>query len=98
MLALFNFCIIVIIIIIFYAIFSVLLIVHIFSSPWQLTRQILRQEGVPGLFHGLTSTWLREMPGYFVFFGGYEYFRSFLAQPGQGKDDIGERLTFLRPL
>lgn len=32
---------------------------------------ILKEEGVPGLFRGLTSTWAREVPGYFFFFGGY---------------------------
>lgn len=49
------------------------LITNIYSrTPAKLTSQILKQEGVPGLFRGLTSTMMREMPGYFVFFGGYE--------------------------
>lgn len=33
---------------------------------------VLRSDGVAGLFRGLTSTMAREMPGYFFFFGGYE--------------------------
>ena len=37
-----------------------------------MTRDILRHEGVPGLFRGLVPTFFREMPGYFCFFGGYE--------------------------
>lgn len=41
-------------------------------SAYRLTSHILKQEGVPGLFKGLTSTMFREMPGYFFFFGGYE--------------------------
>lgn len=62
---------------------------HSNITPYHLTRNILREEGLPGLFKGLTSTWLREMPGYFVFFGAYEYYRSLLCKPGQCKDDIG---------
>lgn len=58
-------------------------------SPYQLTKQILRAEGIPGMFRGLTSTFAREMPGYFFFFGGYEATRELLAKPGQSKDDIG---------
>lgn len=38
----------------------------------KLTAQILKTEGVPGLYRGLSSTMAREMPGYFFFFGGYE--------------------------
>lgn len=41
-------------------------------SPLQLTQQIFRQYGVQGLFRGLVPTIMREMPGYFFFFGGYE--------------------------
>lgn len=49
-------------------------------TPFQLTKQILRTEGVPGLFRGLTSTMMREMPGYFCFFGSYEGTREFLTK------------------
>ncbi|KAK8373898.1 hypothetical protein O3P69_011733 [Scylla paramamosain] len=58
-------------------------------GPWKLTRQILRQEGVAGLFRGLTSTFAREMPGYFFFFGGYEASRALLTPPGKTKEEIG---------
>lgn len=58
-------------------------------SPFQLTKQILRSEGIPGMFRGLSSTFAREMPGYFFFFGGYEASRELMAKPGQSKDDIG---------
>jgi len=54
-----------------------------------LTRLILREQGVRGLFPGLSSTIAREMPGYFFFFGGYETTRELLAGEGQNKDDIG---------
>ncbi|XP_035431892.1 mitochondrial ornithine transporter 1 [Spodoptera frugiperda] len=58
-------------------------------SPLQLTQQIFRQYGVQGLFRGLVPTIMREMPGYFFFFGGYEGTRELLKKPGQSKDDIG---------
>lgn len=41
-------------------------------TPLQLTQQIFRQYGIQGLFRGLVPTIMREMPGYFFFFGGYE--------------------------
>ncbi|XP_069129626.1 mitochondrial ornithine transporter 1-like [Argopecten irradians] len=58
-------------------------------GPWGLTKEILKQEGVPGMFKGLTSTMAREMPGYFFFFGGYEISRHYLTPPGKTKDEIG---------
>lgn len=64
-------------------------------SPYQLTKQILRAEGIPGMFRGLTSTFAREMPGYFFFFGGYEATRELLAKPGQPKDEIGPLNTMV---
>jgi solute carrier family 25 ornithine transporter 2/15 len=51
---------------------------------------ILRAEGVAGLFRGLTATFTREMPGYFFFFFAYELTRDLLRSgPNQTKDDIG---------
>lgn len=41
-------------------------------GPFKLTAQIIRNEGPLGLFRGLVPTLVREMPGYFCFFGGYE--------------------------
>lgn len=49
-------------------------------TPFNLTRQILKAEGIPGLFRGMTSTLAREMPGYFFFFGGYEGTRGLLTK------------------
>lgn len=62
-------------------------------SPYQLTKQIIQNEGIKGMFRGLTPTFFREMPGYFFFFGGYEFTRDFLSKPGQSKDDIGPLKT-----
>ncbi|XP_077330520.1 mitochondrial ornithine transporter 1-like isoform X2 [Lithobates pipiens] len=33
------------------------------STPWSIVRDILKSEGAGGLFRGLSSTWLREIPG-----------------------------------
>jgi len=62
-------------------------------GPYQLTRNILKTEGVPGMFRGLTATLTREMPGYFFFFMAYEFSREMLRSPGQSKDDIGALKT-----
>ncbi|XP_058126827.1 mitochondrial ornithine transporter 1 [Anopheles ziemanni] len=64
-------------------------------SSYALVSQILRTEGIPGMFRGLTSTFAREMPGYFFFFGGYEMTREFYTKPGQTKDDIGPLRTMV---
>ena len=64
-------------------------------GPWELTKQIIHQNGFRGLFRGLTSTIAREMPGYFFFFGGYELTREILAKPGQSKDEIGWQRTMV---
>ncbi|EFA02052.1 mitochondrial ornithine transporter 1 [Tribolium castaneum] len=58
-------------------------------GPMKLAAQILKTEGPLGFFHGLVPTLVREMPGYFFFFGTYEGTRTLLARPGESKDDIG---------
>lgn len=60
-----------------------------------MTKQILREQGIRGLFIGLTSTIAREMPGYFFFFGGYEATRELLAAKGQNRDEIGWQKTMV---
>jgi len=59
------------------------------TGPAQLTRSILKTEGVPGMFRGLTATFTREMPGYFVFFFAYEMSRSLLVREGESKASLG---------
>ncbi|XP_078236746.1 mitochondrial ornithine transporter 1 isoform X1 [Pogona vitticeps] len=60
------------------------------SSTWAVVKAVFRAEGPLGFFQGLTSTWLREVPGYFFFFGGYEVSRSFFLQAGQSKEELGK--------
>ncbi|EDX02952.1 mitochondrial ornithine transporter 1 [Drosophila yakuba] len=64
-------------------------------TPWTLTRYIWRTEGIKGFYRGLSSTFLREMPGYFFFFGSYEGTRELLRRDDQSKDDIGPLRTMI---
>uniref|UniRef100_T1J1Q4 40S ribosomal protein S3 n=1 Tax=Strigamia maritima TaxID=126957 RepID=T1J1Q4_STRMM len=64
-------------------------------GPWALTRNVLKQEGVLGFYRGFTSTLVREMPGYFFFFGGYEISRELLTPPGKTKNEIGLLRTII---
>lgn len=41
-------------------------------GPGAIFMQILREDGIRGIFRGIVPTLLREMPGYFIFFYGYE--------------------------
>ncbi|XP_069049567.1 mitochondrial ornithine transporter 1-like isoform X2 [Lepisosteus oculatus] len=61
-------------------------------SAWSIVRDIMKTDGPQGLFQGLTSTWLREVPGYFFFFGGYEISRTFFTKPGMSKDELDAAL------
>ncbi|XP_078513375.1 mitochondrial ornithine transporter 1-like [Lissotriton helveticus] len=59
------------------------------NTVWSVVKSILQKEGPFGLYQGLTSTLLREVPGYFFFFGGYELSRSFFLSEGKSKDELG---------
>jgi len=61
----------------------------IFSGPVKLCKQIFQESGFRGFFHGLTPTFAREMPGYFFFFGTYEFTRQLLTPKNKSKEDIG---------
>ncbi|XP_030564669.1 mitochondrial ornithine transporter 1 [Drosophila novamexicana] len=64
-------------------------------TPWTLTRYIWRTEGIRGFYRGLGSTFIREMPGYFFFFGSYEGTRELLRGKDQTKDEIGPFKTMV---
>lgn len=64
-------------------------------GPFQLTSQILKSDGIPGLFRGLKPTFMREMPGYFFFFYSYELSRDMFRKEGQTKDEIGPLRTIV---
>ena len=64
-------------------------------GPAKMCAQIFKESGVRGFYHGLVSTFAREMPGYFFFFGAYELSRSMLTPVNKTKDDIGILKTAL---
>ncbi|CAF0745396.1 unnamed protein product [Rotaria sordida] len=64
-------------------------------SPIDITRNIIRTEGIRGLYRGLTATLARECPGYGFFFGGYELTRSLLTKENEKKTDIGFVKTWI---
>lgn len=58
------------------------------STVWSVVKGVLQKDGPLGFYRGLSSTLLRELPGYFVFFGGYELSRTFFAS-GRSKNELG---------
>ncbi|CAL8087143.1 unnamed protein product [Calicophoron daubneyi] len=63
------------------------------SGSWSVTRAIFREEGLLGFTRGLGATLVRELPGYFCFFGSYELCRSFFAGQKGRKEDVGPVAT-----
>ncbi|CAN9511023.1 unnamed protein product [Ophioblennius macclurei] len=60
------------------------------STVWSVVKTVMKTNGPLGFYQGLTSTIVREMPGYFCFFGAYELSRSTFAQHmGTDKENIG---------
>ncbi|XP_041849762.1 solute carrier family 25 member 15a [Melanotaenia boesemani] len=60
------------------------------STVWSVINTVLKTNGPLGFYQGLTSTIVREVPGYFCFFGAYELCRSKFAQHmGTDKESIG---------
>ncbi|XP_028321561.1 solute carrier family 25 member 15a [Gouania willdenowi] len=60
------------------------------STVWSVVKTVMKTSGPLGFYQGLTSTIVREMPGYFCFFGAYEMCRStFAKHMGTTKDNIG---------
>ena len=68
--------------------FHSVVVYFLIFSTWSVAKQIIRQEGMLGLFRGLTSTMAREVPGYFFFFGGYDASRKLLTPRGKRYDDL----------
>uniref|UniRef100_A0A8C0JFL9 Solute carrier family 25 member 15 n=1 Tax=Chelonoidis abingdonii TaxID=106734 RepID=A0A8C0JFL9_CHEAB len=58
------------------------------NTVWSVVKSIIQKDGPLGFYHGLSSTLLREVPGYFFFFGGYELSRTFFAAE-RPKDQLG---------
>lgn len=63
------------------------------STVWSVVKGVIQKDGPLGFYRGWSSTLLREVPGYFFFFGGYELSRTFFAS-GRPKEELGMVLLF----
>lgn len=61
---------------------------HNKSSILQLIKQVLKQDGIKGFWHGQTGTLLRECGGTASWFGAYEFVSKELKILRLGKDNI----------
>eukprot|EP00301_Raphidiophrys_heterophryoidea_P024967 c8260_g1_i1.p1 GENE.c8260_g1_i1~~c8260_g1_i1.p1 ORF type:complete len:300 (-),score=90.16 c8260_g1_i1:516-1415(-) len=59
-----------------------------YSSPLDVIRRTLREEGVVGLYRGHAGTLMREVPGNFAWFGVYETACGVLKPAGGSKEDM----------
>ena len=62
---------------------------NIHHSPFLICRDMYKSGGIRSFFNGMTPTLLREVPGYFFFFGAYETCRYLLTPENKTKEDIG---------
>ncbi|KAI3410055.1 hypothetical protein GPALN_006419 [Globodera pallida] len=60
------------------------------TTPTAICVEMYRSNGLRSFFNGLTPTMAREIPGYFCFFGAYEFSRA-LLRPADSttKEEIG---------
>lgn len=64
------------------------------AGPLGLVRNIVRREGIKGLYRGWTATVIRDAPSHAVYFGTYEYMRE-LLHPGCRTDSEESLSTML---
>ena len=64
-----------------------------YRTPFTIIKDVLRTDGPLGFYRGITSTVLREVPGYFFFFGGYEMTKYYLSK-GSESEEIGMITNF----
>lgn len=69
--------------------------IYSFRGPLAVTKHVLHTEGVRGLFRGFFPTLVREVPGFFCFFGAYELTRELMTPAGKTKDDLSPAVTAL---
>lgn len=61
----------------------------VFNGPFDCVQKILKQNGVKGLFRGMSATIYREIPGYASQFFAYEALKRALTRPGEKVEDLG---------
>lgn len=58
-------------------------------GPLSLTKTVYKESGIRGFYSGINSLLVREVPGYFIFFGSYELSRTIFTPAGKNKEEIG---------
>lgn len=67
-----------------------------YSGPLDAAVRIARTEGLRGLFAGLPSVWMRDIPFNFVFLGSYETFCSLATwRSGKAREQLGAAELFV---
>uniref|UniRef100_A0A914LAQ6 Mitochondrial carrier protein n=2 Tax=Meloidogyne incognita group TaxID=654580 RepID=A0A914LAQ6_MELIC len=59
------------------------------KTPASICREMFQEGGIRSFYTGFVATLIREVPGYFCFFGAYEMSRRFLTPIGKTKEEIG---------
>ena len=68
---------------------------HKSITPFTIVKEVMKTDGILGFYRGITSTVLREVPGYFFFFGGYETTKYLLTRNDEDKENIGLLKTII---
>lgn len=58
------------------------------TSTFKLLLEVLKKEGIKGLYRGNVGTILRDIPGNIVWFGAYEWVARLFLKEGQTKNDL----------
>lgn len=58
-------------------------------------REVLRTDGVRGLYRGLSGMWAKEVPGSFIYFGSYELAKSVATAQLQESNHYSKTTVFL---
>uniref|UniRef100_A0A1I8NHK2 Uncharacterized protein n=1 Tax=Musca domestica TaxID=7370 RepID=A0A1I8NHK2_MUSDO len=57
-------------------------------TPYELTKRIYQNDGITGFYRGLGSTFLRDIPGFFIYVTSFEMARNYFTREIESKDDI----------
>jgi hypothetical protein len=60
-----------------------------YQGPWHCTQTVVREKGIRGLFKGMSSTIIRDVPAYATQFWCYEWAKQQFLKPGQTTADLG---------
>lgn len=66
-----------------------------YNGTLPLLKDILKKEGIRGLYTGITGTIIRDIPGNIAWFGVYEYIAKLFLKEGQTKKDLNIVQVFI---